>query len=419
MNYNKYDMGPYNLHIIKTKKYKTVTIRVNFKEPAKKIETSYRSILAHLLVESTNKYPNQRNLAIAIEDLYNLKLSFGTNVIGNYNIMSFNFQFLNELYTEKNMLKKSVQFITNVLMEPNIENNSFKKPKLENVQQKLIDTLKISKSQPNYYASKRLFEIIDKEAPFSNEKLGDIDIIEKTNGHDLYNYYKKVIKGNLIDIFIVGDVDNELVKQIFTENFKINTLKKPGESHIYNHKKFRKRARYIKEEYDSKQSQLMVGAKIEPLNNFERQYVAVIYSYILGGSTDSLLFNKLREKNSLSYSVYSLVLVVSNLLIIGAGIDKLNYEKAINIIRREIRNIKKGNFSDELIENAKTTYLNDLEKLTDSPITVLKYYAEMEYLNTNEINIRKESIKKVSKQMIIDFAKKIQLDTIFLLEGVL
>ena len=38
MNYEKIDMGSYQLHMIKTNKFKTVTVEVNFRREVKKEE---------------------------------------------------------------------------------------------------------------------------------------------------------------------------------------------------------------------------------------------------------------------------------------------------------------------------------------------------------------------------------------------
>ena len=56
MKYTNKDMGSYNIHLIKTDKYKTITIRVMFKRKIKKEEITIRNVLASLLVQSTNKY---------------------------------------------------------------------------------------------------------------------------------------------------------------------------------------------------------------------------------------------------------------------------------------------------------------------------------------------------------------------------
>ena len=72
MKYKKITTQTYNLHIIKTKKFKTVTIEVNFKSKLDKEEITYRNLLINTLCQSTRKYPSKRCLEIATEDLYEL-----------------------------------------------------------------------------------------------------------------------------------------------------------------------------------------------------------------------------------------------------------------------------------------------------------------------------------------------------------
>ncbi len=58
-----------------------------------------------------------------------------------------------------------------------------------------------------------------------------------------------------------------------------------------------------------------------------------MYSTILGGSAMSKLFQNVREKESLAYSIGSLYLKQKNNIIIKAGIEIENYEKAVNLIK--------------------------------------------------------------------------------------
>ena len=53
----------------------------------------------------------------------------------------------------------------------------------------------------------------------------------------LYNYYETILNSDVIDIFVIGNVEDYYIKKIIGENFKnIKTLKKPTESHFYNPK---------------------------------------------------------------------------------------------------------------------------------------------------------------------------------------
>ena len=56
------NMGAYNLHIINTNTFKTVTIEVNFRRQVAKDEITKRALLKNVLLNSTKRYPTEREL---------------------------------------------------------------------------------------------------------------------------------------------------------------------------------------------------------------------------------------------------------------------------------------------------------------------------------------------------------------------
>ena len=76
-----------------------------------------------------------------------------------------------------------------------------------------------------------------------------------------------------------------------------------------------------------------------------------------------------------------------------------------------------GNFSDELMKNGIKTYLSVCQSISDSPNEMINVYAAKEYLDMDLINERQKEIVKVTRNDIIKFAKKVYLDTIYLLRG--
>lgn len=131
MNYIKHEMGSYNMHFIKTDQFKTITVKVVFRRPIKKEEITIRNVLADLLLRSSRKYYSERLLAIEDENLYGMSYSGGSILSGNYNMLTFDFSFLNEKYTEEGMHEKSFAFLFDMLLDPNVENRKFKKENVE------------------------------------------------------------------------------------------------------------------------------------------------------------------------------------------------------------------------------------------------------------------------------------------------
>ena len=169
---------------------------------------------------------------------------------------------------------------------------------------------------------------------------------------------------------------------------------------------------------DVSQSKLKLGIKLNNLTDFERKYVAIIYSYILGGGPDSKLFKNVREKNSLCYTINCSYMPVYNLMMIQAGINKEDFKKCLSLIKKEIKEMVNGNFESRDIQSAKVTYLSSLKEIEDSQGSIIRIFESHEYLNLDLLDERVD-IMNVTKEDIVNFAKKINIDTIYLLEGVI
>lgn len=417
MRYVKYDMGAYNLHVIKTNQFKTVNMRIMFKRKTKKEEINFRNFLSAILLETTKNYQTRRDIEIKCEDLYALAVRSQSFISGNYSIMSFDSTFLNEKYTEKGMFKQVFEFVLQLILNPDVENGKFNEKSFESVKKSLENVLKSYDEIPDYYTEDKIFKLVGKGTPIELRDEGDLETLNEITPANLYDYYLDFIKKDNIDIFIIGNVDDEYLKKLLRETLPINTLKKPTGTHYIEHDRIRSRARIICESSNYEQSRILIGCKLNNLTDFEKQYVMLFYNYILGGSGDSKLFKTVREKNSLCYNISSRYVSIANLLIIKAGIEAKDYKKTVSLIRKEIKNMEKGNFDENDIEKAKLVLLNSFEELEDSPSGIISMYMLHEYLNKDLVDKRVSQVNKVTKQMVIDVAKKVHIDTIYFLEG--
>jgi predicted Zn-dependent peptidase len=98
------------------------------------------------------------------------------------------------------------------------------------------------------------------------------------------------------------------------------------------------------------------------------------------------------------------------------GIETKNYEKTREIVEKQLEDIKNGNFTNEEFENAKTAIIATIDFIPDEQDTQLSYYFGQEF--TNEfvtIDEYKQKIQNITKEQVIEIAKKIHVDTIFFL----
>lgn len=417
MKYSTHQLGSYNLHMIKTDQFKTITVKVNFRRDVKKEEITIRNMLSDILLKSTKKYHSERLLGIATEDLYGIAYAGTTTISGSYNILSFEFMFLQDMYTEEGNFDKSMSFISDVLFRPNVQNGKFTTEEFTQSKQFFTQMISSLKENPNRYSINRMFEEMSKESPISYRADGYIEDIDKITEASLYTYYESVIKRDAVDIFIIGNIDEYKVKRMIERDFTFNTFKKHPHSHYITDNKVRIRNNIVIEKGTNSQSNLIIGANLAGITSFEGNYVSYIYSYILGGGANSKLFQSLREENSLCYYASSSIYRLNQILLIQTGIDKDNYKKAVSLIKKQIKNMAAGKFTLDEMTEAQVTYIAGLKEIMDSPDAILNMYIGKEYLDIDLIDERIQKIGNVKKADVIAFAKKVKLNTIYLLEG--
>lgn len=419
MKYKTIDKKSYQLHLIKTDRFKTITIRVNMRSKMKKHEISLRNFLLDMLIYSTENYPTRRELVEKTQDLYAVNLYGKCYRTGNYNSMNLFASFLNEKYTEDGMTEESIRLLSEVLFHPNVRNQEFDLESFQVIKHNNETMLKSIKDNPQRYSLIRMLENMqeNEDDAYSYREYGYLEDLENITPSNLYQYYKEVLRTSLVDIYVIGNFDEKQMIEWMDKYMEFHTLKTPKEDIMISFSKARKKPQIIKEKEHFNQSKLSIGCKLIGMDERERNYVLTLYNIMLGNGGDSRFFKNIREKYSLCYYMNSSVNKLDNLLLIRSGIQKENFEECIRLIKQEMKEIEKGNFGEEELEAAKKTYITLLDEIYDNQEAIIETYIAKELLGIGDIEERKQEITSVVKEEIIALSKKVHLDTIYLLEG--
>lgn len=417
MQYIKKDLGSYNIHLINTDKYKTVTMKVIFHSPIIKEEITKRNILSDILLQSTKNYPSKRDMIIESENLYAADIYNNTQRFGNYISTSFILQVLNDKYTEKGNLENAIKFLSEIILNPDIEDNRFNEDKLKIVKHNCEITLSSLKENPSNYASIRLNEEFQNNSPISYRMTGYLEDLQQITTENLYEYYQKMIDKDHVDIFIAGEFDNNEIVKIIKSCFKFRKIKKYKIPFTLDTIKPKKKILSTKEDITASQSKLAIACTVGKLSEREKNYSLVLANIIFGGGNDSKLFKTVREKNSLCYTIYSNLSKLDNTIIIKAGIDKNNYKKTVDIVKEVLLKIQKGKITQKDIKIAKELYDNSILSIEEDPMQIINEYLTEQIIGFENYKERSKIMNKVTKRSIVKVSKKIKIDTIFLLEG--
>ena len=410
MEYTCYNMNAYNLHIINTDKFKTITVDVNFRRKIKKNEITIRNLIKELMVNSSFNYPTERSLVIQTERLYDLKLLSSTYRVGNYSILSFKSRFLNEKYTEDGMNEESIKFLLDLIFKPKFDNDVDKcKKKIEK------SILSLSDNKIKYALLKLLESTGDMSYSYNN--YGYKDDLDKITIDDLNKYYNSIINNDIVDVFVVGDVDCNNIKQIFKDYFKVSTFHKTDLSVLVPELSRVRKLNELKEYDKVNQTQLTMLCSLSGITDYERKYVLPVYGELLGGSSNSILFDMVREKNSYAYYINAIVKPYDNVMMIYSGVGNGNDKAVVKLIEKSLLGISHGKFDLDKLESSKKTLISAIESSLDNPISIINNYYAKVLVDAIDVDEKIEKIKSVSKDDIINVSKKISVHTLFLLEA--
>lgn len=416
MDYIDYDMNGFDLHVIKTDRFKTISYNINIRFDDEKDTERYMGLLSRLLIQTSKKYDSLRDINVACASIYDPSYNIRVLSSGSKDILTLTASFANEKYTEVGMNEANFKFLTSFIFEPKIIDNGFDREVFEIQKEKLLEYYRTMKDRPQDYAGGRLSEEM-KCKKYDVMSLDDlIKSIESLTAKDLYSFYKKIMDEGKLDIFVCGDVEPLEIRDIFSKLIKFKGTKEKIE-HLVKQTSYNKKERIIIEPSNNVQSNLAIGCKLMDLTDFERNYVFVLYSWILGGGMNSLLTQTVREKNSLCYYIYAVRQNLFETMKIYAGINGSDFDKTYSLVKEEMNNMEKGNFSLELFEGVKEIYYNSLIKIEDSQSEIVGNYTSELFTHNDKIDVRKKQMEKVTKEDVMNLAKKVHIDTVYLLKG--
>ena len=416
MQYKSYNYHSFNVYTIKTDKFKNCHIEIVFRNKIKKEEIMNRKFLIELMSLSTKKYNSSKDLTIYLEELYNTNFYTLISRVGGTIFTNFCFDFLNPIYTNKNFIEEILNLIKEIIYNPNINKDEFSIDDFNIVKNNIIAEIKEAKEDKKSYGYRRLFKHMDDKSYLSYDMLGDIKEIEDITSKDVLKTYKNMIDNDYCDIYVIGNLDMDKIATYFDHNF-FNRIIKTYSIPLYSECVRRKKINIVKEQSDISQANLFIGCNINGLSVEQKDIVAYLYNYLLGGGLDTKLGKCLRQENNLCYSVNSIYQKYDSVIIIYAGIDPSNYEKCIKLIKKALKEMITIITESEL-EEAKKNIISSLNMINDNPATIINNYIFRNIAGLKTVEERVKNIKKITVDDIKKLAKKVKINTIYMLSGV-
>lgn len=415
------------LHNINTDKFKTNIVAIFLTTPMSREYVTFNSIISSILKRGSKNMPTQEEISKTMEDMYGADFNNGLDKIGDNHILKFYLESINDEYlpqNAENLLKKSIQKLSEIVFNPILENGKFKEEYVNQEKEAMTQRINAKIDNKALYAKARCVESMYKDTPAALYKYGYVEDMDRINSENLYNYYKELIDDCKIDIFISGKNELEQTLQMLSEDENISRLKPRKAKYVINDIKLKEeqQEQTVEEKQSVNQGKIVIGCDIlfdeDDLKDENLKYEALLYNGLLGGSANSKLFQNVREKASLAYTVSSNYVRFKSNIFINAGIEIENYDKAIKIIKEQLESMKKGEFSEEEIENEKKSIIAGIDLIDDEQDSGIIYFYGQEITNSNvKLEEYKQKVKNVTKDQILNIANKVKINTIYFLRN--
>ena len=411
------------IHKIETNQFKTNLYAVFLATPLSRENVTKDALIAAVLRRGTMSIPSQDKISKELEEMYGASFDCGIEKTGDNHIIKFYLEALNEefLPEKEELTQKCINILLDIVTNPLVENNGFKKEYVDSEKENLKQIINGKIDNKSRYALDRCIEEIFKGEPYGLYKYGYIEDLENITPESLYEYYKKLIQNCKIDIYYSGLFNDNKTEEIINKKLQENKIESRKAEYIVNNEKTEKKnieqPKIIEDSMDITQGKLVLGLQIND-NNKDSRFAASVYNAVLGGGANSKLFQNVREKNSLAYTASSSYIRTKNIILIHCGIDIDKYKKALETIKEQLEDMKKGNFTDEDVEDSKKLIISSIKSISAEQDTEITYDYGQE-LSSEHMTIKEyeEKIQNTTREQIIEIANKININTIYFLKN--
>lgn len=359
---------------------KSITVGV-FVGAGSVFETKQESGISHFLEHMFFKGTLKRNAKQIAEFMD----SFGgqLNAVTSKEYTCFYAKVLND------HAEKAFDILSDMLL-----NSTFTQENIELERKVICEEIKIGEDTPEDLIFDMISEKIWGDTALGRPIAGTCKSVLGISRENILDYYHRKYKGDNIVISVVGNYDYNVLKNML-ENYFGNGFEGAYNSIVTPY--IEVKSGQIIREKEIEQCQLCLA-----FEGFSRTdsmiYDLLAVNSAFGGSMSSRLFQRIREENGLSYSVYSYLnsYIRQGSLVIYAGMNPLELEKVLALINQEICKLKKDKLSKKeiqfAVEQIRSGIIMGLESMSQRMTTYGK-----KLLMENKVEDINDILYKISK----------------------
>lgn len=410
-------IGNVRLHVLPTDQFKTYAISVYIGTPLTESTVTSVALTPFVLRRGTAKLPETKQFRERQDDLYGAGFGFDVYKRGDYQIVQFRMDMIHDDFVkdQASMLEQALQFVGEAITDPVREDGAFRRKYVEAEKDTLRKRIAAIVNDKIRYAAERMIEEMCKNEPYRLHPLGKTDDLANITPESLFAAYEQWLAQSPIDVYVVGNTTLAQVKPLVESAFQWKRAGLAVYEQKVAHRQVEKEQTVV-ERMDVTQGKLNMGLRTYVTYADDDYPAMLMYNGILGGYPHSKLFLNVREKESLAYYASSRLDGHKGILTIQSGIEFGNYEKAVDIIKKQIAQMAEGQISELEMSQTRAMIANQLRESQDSAFETIA----LDFNNQLSGKIRTadqliDQVEAADVAAIRRVAQRVKLDTVYFL----
>ena len=386
--------------------------------PMAKSEAALNALLPSVLLRGTRQCPDLRAVTQRLDELYGAAVSPLVRRVGDYQTTGFYCSFMDDRFAlpGDQVLMPTLDFLRELLLDSPMEDGAFLLDFVESEKKNLISTIESDRNDKRLYAMQRLLKTMCAADSFGLPRLGEREDVAAITPKALTAHYREILRTSPIELLYVGSASEERVISAVTP--LLSALNRtpdilppqtgftpgPGSDGT--------------ETMDVAQGKLCMGFCTPITNRCKEMPAMQMFNALFGGGMTSKLFQNVRERLSLCYSVDSAYYGAKGIVLVNAGIDFDKEETTREEILRQLQACRDGQISEAEMTAAREAILSSLRAVQDSPGAIESFYSTAALSGmgfTREGYM--EAVETVTPEDVIRCANLLQLNTTYFLKG--
>ena len=267
----------------------------------------------------------------------------------------------------------------------------------------ILEEIKMYHDLPQYYVIELLDGLLWPDHPLGKSLAGTAQSVGAMNRDDLKNFHQSFyVPGNIV-VSGCGSLKHEVLVGLVQKKLAKIHGKKDRNYIKTTNGRLEPASRFYRKEIE--QMHLAIGMRGYETNHKDL-YVLAILNIILGGNMSSRLFNEVREKHGLAYSISSSMksLDDTGVFMIRAGVDNKKIVQAVELILKELTKIRQNGVTPDEFKRAKDYFLGQFLLGLEDTLDHMLWIGEA-IISNDKVHTLKDVVRKVKKVTPADVAR--------------